>query len=123
MGILIRLIFNVSVGLPFFAIFFAIGLVMSATIVLLPFGTQFLKLSKLALRPSQYTVVTSRSSHSLLNFIWDIPVGLVLGLAYFVAGIVFCVSIVGIFIGRHYFKVSKFAFSPFGARIERIWDR
>ena len=121
--ILTRFFFNFSFGVPFFVLFFAIGLAMSATIVLLPFGTQFLKLSKLALGPSKYSVTTSYSSYTFLNVIWDLTFGLVIGLCYFIVGLVFCVSIVGFFLGRHYFKIARFAFAPFGAKIQREWQR
>lgn len=121
MSLIIGLLFNYIIGLPFFIVFFAIGLVMSATVVLLPFGTKFLKLSKLALTPAKYTVETNRSSYPWLNVIWDIPLGFVIGLVYFVLGLVLCATVIGIFVGRHLFKVAKFAFSPFGAKIDRDW--
>ena len=54
----------------------------------------------------------------LLNIIWFILGGAVLGLIWFFIGVIWCITIIGIPIGLQCFKFSALLFFPFGKRIE-----
>lgn len=51
------------------------------------------------------------------NILWFIFGGLVQGLAWFLTGCLWCISIVGIPIGLQCFKISKLSFFPFGKEV------
>lgn len=48
------------------------------------------------------------------NIVWFFFGGLVGGLSWFLAGILWCITIVGIPIGRQCFKFASLSFAPFG---------
>ncbi len=48
------------------------------------------------------------------NILWFLFSGLWLGIVWFVYGIVWCITIIGIPFGKQCFKLSKLAFWPFG---------
>ena len=52
------------------------------------------------------------------NVIWFVLAGFWQGLGWFLAGLVWCVTIVGIPIGRQCFKFSALSFCPFGRDVE-----
>ncbi len=52
------------------------------------------------------------------NIIWFLCCGLWQGLAWFFAGLLWCITIIGIPIGRQCFKFSRLAFFPFGKEIQ-----
>lgn len=52
------------------------------------------------------------------NFLWFLPGGLILGLSWSLAGIFWCVTILGIPWGVQCFKFAKLAFFPFGKEID-----
>ncbi|MBR4727772.1 MAG: YccF domain-containing protein [Clostridia bacterium] len=51
------------------------------------------------------------------NILWFLFGGLFSGLSWLLAGLLWCVTIVGIPIGRQCFKFAKLSFSPFGKEI------
>ncbi|MBQ6266758.1 MAG: YccF domain-containing protein [Clostridia bacterium] len=51
------------------------------------------------------------------NILWFLFGGLISGLSWWIAGLLWCVTIVGIPIGRQCFKFAKMSFSPFGKEI------
>ena len=111
------------IAIPYFVIFFVLGIAMCCTIVLIPFGIQFLKLSKVAPMPYRYVVETDYSLYPVLNVIWDVTFGLILSLYYLLFGIVCCVTVLCIPVGVQSFKVMKLAIAPFGAKVTRDWYR
>ena len=48
------------------------------------------------------------------NIVWIIFGGLFVALGYFIAGLVLCITIIGIPFGYQAFKIGMFAFLPFG---------
>ena len=52
--------------------------------------------------------------NTLGKLFWLIFGGLIISLYYFVGGILFCITIIGIPFGLQLFKMSKFALWPFG---------
>ena len=56
---------------------------------------------------------------TLGNILWFITFGLLLGLSYFLTGIVCCLTIVLIPFGKQFFKLMKLSALPFGATVEK----
>ena len=54
------------------------------------------------------------------NMLWFLFGGFLLGLSWFFAGILWCVTIIGIPWGKQYFKLAKLALMPFGATVGAI---
>ena len=52
------------------------------------------------------------------NIIWFIFGGIFSGICWYIVGILWCLSIVGIPIGLQCFKLGRLSFLPFGKRIE-----
>ena len=52
-----------------------------------------------------------------MNVIWFFVGGLWMGIANFVFGCLWCVTIVGIPFGKQFFKIAKLSLTPFGAKI------
>ncbi len=52
-----------------------------------------------------------------LNVLWFFTGGLVLGISWFLAGLLWCITIVGIPWGLQCFKFAKLIFVPFGKEI------
>lgn len=51
------------------------------------------------------------------NIIWFIFGGLILGLCWGILGVILCITIVGIPLGKQCFKASKLTFAPFGKTV------
>jgi len=52
------------------------------------------------------------------NFLWFIREGLVSGLTWAVAGCLWCITIIGIPIGKQCFKLAGLSFFPFGKEVD-----
>ncbi len=52
------------------------------------------------------------------NIAWLVLGGLLTGILYWVAGLLFCITIIGIPFGVQLFKIGTFAFWPFGNEME-----
>lgn len=53
----------------------------------------------------------------LANLIWILLFGWEMAVGYLILGLVWCVTIIGIPIGRQCFKMAKLSFMPFGAQV------
>ena len=51
------------------------------------------------------------------NILWFIFGGLLGGLAWFFAGCIWCITIIGIPFGKQFFKMARLSFMPFGASV------
>ena len=93
------------------------GLILCITIIGIPFGIQAFKLAGLAFWPFGRTAVMGSSAGGLeivFNVIWLILFGWGIFLAHIAAGIVLCITIIGIPFGIQAFKLSFLALWPFG---------
>ena len=54
---------------------------------------------------------------TLGNVIWFVFGGLLQGLSWFVVGLLWCITIIGIPIGKQCFKFAKLSFFPFGKEV------
>lgn len=94
-----------------------LGLLLCITVIGIPLGTQCFKAARLTLAPFGKQVDTHFGKHPFANIIWAIVAGWEMALAYMFAGIICCITIVGIPFGLQAFKMMKLAFLPFGAEI------
>ena len=94
------------------------GLVNFVTIIGIPFGIQAFKLAGYALWPFGRVVVTTDAGYGPLaiigNVVWLILTGWELALAHLVAGLLLCLTIIGIPLGMASFKMVPLALLPFG---------
>ena len=51
------------------------------------------------------------------NILWFICGGLLSGLSWVLAGMICCITIIGIPFGKQFFKIAKLSLMPFGAEV------
>ena len=95
-----------------------LGALLCITIVGIPFGLQCFKAAKLSFFPFGKKVILDFAKHPIANAIWVIICGWGMAVAYFFAGVINCITIIGIGSGIQCFKMMKLAFAPFGAKIK-----
>lgn len=94
------------------------GLIFCVTIVGIPVGMQCFKMAQLAFFPFGKDVVYGGGGFSfLVNLIWILFFGWEMAIGYAVLGLVWCVTILGIPVGKQCFKMAKLALMPFGAEV------
>jgi len=97
------------------------GILNCLTIIGIPFGIQSFKLAGYALWPFGRVVVQRRSASGCLsvfgNVLWLVLGGLLLAIGHVVAGLVLCLTIIGIPFGIASFKMAGLALVPFGKEI------
>ena len=96
---------------------FFLGIVWCITIIGIPFGKQAFKLAKLSFFPFGKTVNTNFGKHPIANIIWIVLGGLPLAISFLFAGLIWCITIIGIPFGKQCFKLAKLALTPFGATV------
>ncbi len=95
-----------------------LGLFWCITIIGIPFGKQCFKLAKLVLLPFGKEVNSDFNKHPIANIIWLIFGGLELAIGFVIAGLIFCITIIGIPFGKQCFKLAKLSCIPFGATVD-----
>jgi uncharacterized membrane protein YccF (DUF307 family) len=97
------------------------GIVMCILIVTIPLGVQAFKLASFSLWPFGRTVIDRPDASPALgclgNVIWLVLGGLELAVAHVVAGLLLCLTIVGIPLGIACFKLVPLALLPFGKEV------
>ena len=94
------------------------GCICCVTVVGIPLGLQCFKFAGLAFFPFGKEVVYGGGGISfLVNIIWLIFLGLPMAIGHAIAGLIFCVTIIGIPFGLQFFKLAKLSLMPFGARV------
>ncbi len=94
------------------------GCIWCITIIGIPIGVQCFKLAGLAFFPFGKEVVYDGGAFSfLVNIIWLIVSGLELAIGYVAAGVILCITIIGIPFGKQCFKLAQLSLMPFGARV------
>lgn len=95
-----------------------IGIVLCITIVGIPLGIQAFKMAGLTLTPFGKSVVYGGGVGSLLaNTIWVVLVGIWMAIGYVIAGVLNCITVIGVPFGIQSFKMAKLALWPFGAQV------
>lgn len=96
-----------------------IGIVLCITIVGIPLGIQAFKMAGLTLTPFGKSVVYGGGVGSLLaNIIWVVLVGIWMAIGYMIAGVLNCITVIGVPFGIQSFKMAKLALWPFGAQVQ-----
>ncbi len=57
--------------------------------------------------------------NTLGNILWFIFGGLFSGILWLLAGLIWCITIIGIPFGKQFFKLAQLSLMPFGAQIVR----
>lgn len=116
-GNLIWLVFG---GIFSFIGWFLAGIILSITIIGIPFGIQCFKISRLVLWPFGTEVeVGSFGFGGLIgNILWILLLGWELCIFHIIVGILFSITIIGIPFGKQHFKFALLALLPFGAKIK-----
>ena len=98
-----------------------VGLILCISIIGIPFGLQAFKMAGLTLTPFGKTVQYGGGVGSALaNSLWVVLVGWWMAFGYLGAGVLNCISIIGIPFGLQSFKMAKLALWPFGAEIVNL---
>ena len=93
------------------------GVLCCMTIIGIPFGIQCFKIANLSAWPFGTEVHEDFMAHPIANIIWIIFCGWELALAHAMAGLIWCITIIGIPWGIQCFKLAVLSFSPFGAKL------
>ena len=118
MTLLCNLIWLISGGLLTALGWFVSGLLWCVTVVGIPWGCQCFKFAKLSLAPFGKEVVPGGGAPSLLaNIVWLLISGIPMAMGHVIAGLVLCLTIIGIPFGRQHFKLAALALTPFGSRV------
>ena len=57
--------------------------------------------------------------NTLGNILWFIFGGLFSGILWLLAGLIWCITIIGVPFGKQFFKLAQLSLMPFGAQIVR----
>ena len=97
------------------------GVIMTVLIVTIPFGIASFRLAGFVLWPFGRTVVRTPDGGGVLelvfNVVWLVLAGWGIFLATLVAGLLLCITIIGIPFGIQAFKLSTLALWPFGRTV------
>ncbi|WP_059013611.1 YccF domain-containing protein [Streptomyces specialis] len=120
MKTLLNLIWLIFSGL-WIALGYAVaGLICFVLIVTIPFGIACFRIAGYALWPFGYTVTERRDAgvaSGVGNVIWLIVAGIWITIGHIVAGIAFCVTLIGIPFGIAHFKMVPVSLMPLGREI------
>jgi len=102
-------------------LWFLVGILWSITILGIPVGIQCFKMAGLQLFPfgKDVTYQTMGAGSFLVNLLWIFLGGIELALVNVTAGILLCMTIIGIPFGLQSFKMAKLSLMPFGAKVVR----
>jgi uncharacterized membrane protein YccF (DUF307 family) len=121
MRLLLNLIWFLLAGLWLALSYFFAALLLAITIIGLPFAKQSIKLGLYALWPFGRVLIQSPTRNKSLsvigNILWFILAGWWLALEHLIAGILLCLTIIGIPLGVGSFKMAGAALVPFGREV------
>jgi uncharacterized membrane protein YccF (DUF307 family) len=121
---LLNVIWLVLAGLWLALGYLLAAVIMAVTIIGIPFAVQAVKLAGYALWPFGRSLVPSSTRMKGLsvvgNVVWVVLVGWWLALAHLFAGILLCITIIGIPLGVGEFKMAGAALVPFGKEVVRL---
>ncbi len=96
------------------------GLVCFVLIVTIPWGIACFRIARYALWPFGYTVVNRRDAglaSTLGNVVWLVVAGIWITIGHLLAGVAFCVTIIGIPFGLAHFKMVPVSLMPLGREV------
>ncbi len=95
-----------------------LGILLSITIIGIPFARQCFKFAEIVLTPFGKNVKTNFDKHPIANIIWAILVGWEMALGYLAIALFFGITIIGIPFAIQWIKLAQLAILPFGAKIK-----
>jgi uncharacterized membrane protein YccF (DUF307 family) len=96
------------------------GLVCFVLIVTIPWGIACFRIAGYALWPFGYTVAERRDAglaSTLGNVVWLVVAGIWITIGHVIAGLAFCVTIIGIPFGLAHFKMVPVSLMPLGREV------
>ncbi|MGE0027632.1 MAG: YccF domain-containing protein [Thermoleophilia bacterium] len=120
MKTLLNILWLVLAGIWLALSYLLAGVILCITIIGIPFGIQAFKLAGYALWPFGRALVPSPGRGGLTalgNVLWFLLAGWWLALEHLVAGILLCLTIIGIPLGVGSFKMAGAALVPFGREV------
>jgi len=96
------------------------GIIFCCTIIGIPFGIASFRIAQFAFFPFGKDVVSTGDAGActfLVNVIWVVVAGVWLWIAAVVAGVCFCITLIGIPFGIACFRIAKVSFAPLGKKI------
>lgn len=121
MSLLGNIIWLVFGGLLTALWYFLFGLILCCTIIGIPFGVKIMRLGALALAPFGKTVQLEPAKGCLdtvFNIIWAVTGWWEIALVHFIFGVLLCITIIGIPLGKQHFKMAQYSLFPFGGTIK-----
>jgi uncharacterized membrane protein YccF (DUF307 family) len=117
---LLNIIWLIFSGL-WMAIGYAIaGVICCVLIITIPWGIACFRIAVYALWPFGYRVVRRGDAglaSGLANIVWLVVAGIWITIAHLIAGVAFCVTIIGIPFGLAHFKLVPVSLLPLGREI------
>jgi uncharacterized membrane protein YccF (DUF307 family) len=130
MRLLLNIVWLVFGGFVLVLGYLAAGIICCLLVVTIPFGVAAFRIAGYALWPFGRTVVDRHDAglgSAIGNVIWVVFAGIWITIGHLVAGVVFCVTIIGIPIGMAHFKMMPVSLMPLGKEIvpadalSRVW--
>jgi len=113
-----NLLWFLTIGLLLGLSWCLVGLLWCVTIVGIPVGMQCFKIAGYSFFPFGKRILDTGGTLSFIfNFLWLLFGGLELALTCFLAGILFCVTIIGIPFGKKCFALASLCLFPFGKTV------
>jgi uncharacterized membrane protein YccF (DUF307 family) len=101
-----------------------LGFILAITVVGIPFAVAAFRIAGFAAWPFGRTLVDARTlgeqpiiGTDLANIVWIILAGIWLWISHVLAGIAYCVTIIGIPFGFAHFRLAAISFAPLGKRV------
>ncbi len=123
MRVLLNVIWLIFGGLVLAVGYAIVAIVMFILIITIPFGVASARIALFCLWPFGRTIVKrpDAGAGSLIgNIIWIVLAGWWLAIGHLVTGVLMCLTIIGIPLGRAHFKLIPVSLTPFGREIVDI---
>jgi uncharacterized membrane protein YccF (DUF307 family) len=120
MRTLLNILWLVLSGLWLALCYLLVGLLLCVLIITIPFGVACFRLAAFVVWPFGRAVVRKPEAgapSTIANVIWFVLAGLWMAIAHVVAGVVLCLTIIGIPLGLGNFKLAAVALAPLGKEI------
>jgi uncharacterized membrane protein YccF (DUF307 family) len=120
MRLILNLIWLILCGWWMAILYFLAGIVCFILIITIPFGIAAFRIASYVLWPFGRSVQVRRDfgiGSVIGNIIWIVLVGWELALGHLTAGILLCITIIGIPLGLANFKLIPISLIPLGVRI------
>jgi uncharacterized membrane protein YccF (DUF307 family) len=126
MRLLLNLIWLLLAGIWLALSYLFAAVLLTITIIGIPFAIQALKLAGYALWPFGRSLIQSPGRNKSLsvigNILWFVLAGWWIFLEHLVTGVLLCLTIIGIPLGVGNFKMATAALTPFGREIVKQRD-